>query len=335
MLTIYLLLTNIFLLTSPYIIRDLPFNTYYIEDMSQYENKLLSEGTEFFIRFPYNAENEIKFYLILSKNIAIFPIYISEFAENPDETDITNTNFINEKSLSDQEEEGSQYIKYSYDITITKPYQVIYFKNDKKLDYISFYAYSFADNTFSNIQMNKGFSIYSLKKEYSYYLKFDITDSDGKKLKITTSADINYEPKYVLDLKCFYYTPTEYEMTKVDYSWERSLHYKLGDNNDMEERNYEYELSKSNRCCVIRIYNQNVLDELHIYLEMTEKGKVPFWVWIIVSVVVLLIIIALSYCCKKSRENLDDPNNRQAAAACCLAGCLCAWCLASIATPKE
>ena len=342
MLIIYLLLANIFILTSSYIIRDLPFNTYHIEDMTKYENKLLSEGTEFFIRFPYNSENEIKFYIILPKNITIFPIYISEFAENPDETEITNTNFINAISLSDQEEEDTQYIKYTYDITNTKPYQVIYFKNDKELNYISFLAYSYAENTFSNIPMNQGFSIYSLKNEYSYYLKFNVSDPNGKNLKIGTSADINYNPKYELDLKCFYYIPSEYEMTKVDYSWSRNLSYKLGDDNYMEDRTYEYELSENHICCGIRIYNKNVLDELHIHLELSEKGKAPMWVIIFVVVLVIAMILGLIYLCCKGRpkKSLAEPNNgldggKTAAAACCLAGCLCAWCMASIVTSQQ
>ena len=326
MLTIYLLLTNIFLLTSPYIIRDLPFNTYYIEDMSQYENKLLSEGTEFFIRFPYNAENEIKFYLILSKNIAIFPIYISEFAENPDETEITKTYLRNAIPLSDQEEE-TQYIKYSYDITTSQQYQVIYFKNDKNVDYISFFAYSFAENTFSNIPMNQGFYIYSLKNESYYYLKFNISDPDGKILKIITSADINYVPKYELDLKCFYYIPSQYETTQVDYSWDRNISYKLGDDNYTEERTYEYHLSENHICCAIRIYNKNILDELLIHLGTTEKGKTPIWFVVLMGIFGILLIIGVIFLCKKS---LNTPEKRKTAAACCIIACLCAWCMASI-----
>ena len=176
--------------------------------------------------------------------------------------------------------------------------------------------------------MNQGFSIYSLKKESYYYLKFNISDPDGKNLKIITSADINYDPKYELDLKCFYYIPSQYEMTQVDYSWDRNISYKLGDDNYTEERTYEFDhLSENHICCAIRIYNKNILDELLIHLGMTEKGKTPIWFVVLMGIFGILLIIGVIFLCKKS---LNTPEKRKTAAACCIIACLCAWCMASI-----
>ena len=335
MRTIYLL-ANIFFLVSSYIIRDLPFNTYHIENMDKYDNKLLSEGTEFFIRFPLNSENEMIFYLIIPKNITLFPLYISEFSEYPDETEIKNTNFNHLISSADKDEEETQYFKYSFNIITTLPYQVIYFKNTEKIGYIAFYAYSSAENIFSNIPMNQGFSIYSLKSEYSYYLKFNISDPDEKTLKIETSADSssNYAPNYELDIKCFSYIPSEYEITRVDYTWRRKLSYKYGDDALSEERIYEYEPDKNSKFCAIRIYNKIALDELHIHLEMTEKVKLPIWATILIVILAILVIIGIIYCLRKCCQRVTAPenaDNTKAAAACCLAGCLCAWCLATVA----
>ena len=97
MKAIYIILINAFLLTlSNPITIDLPFNNYYSEDMNKYANKIIPEESQFFIRFPKDSENEMKFYIIIPKNITIFPVYISEFSEYPDNTLITNTNFVNE-----------------------------------------------------------------------------------------------------------------------------------------------------------------------------------------------------------------------------------------------
>ena len=64
MRTIYIILLNIFCLTlSDTIIRDLPYNNYYTEDMDKYENNFIPERSKFFIRFPYDSENEIRFYI--------------------------------------------------------------------------------------------------------------------------------------------------------------------------------------------------------------------------------------------------------------------------------
>lgn len=104
---IFLILVNIFLLTlSETIIRDLHYNNYHTEDMNNYENKFIPEGTKFFIRFPYNSENEMKFYIILLKNMTLFSIYNSEFSEYPDDATIKSRNFINKIVLNKQEIEN-------------------------------------------------------------------------------------------------------------------------------------------------------------------------------------------------------------------------------------
>ena len=61
----YLLLLNLFLLSiSKYIIRDLPYNIYQIEDMNLYETKYIPEGNKFFIKFPKNSNNNITFSIL-------------------------------------------------------------------------------------------------------------------------------------------------------------------------------------------------------------------------------------------------------------------------------
>ena len=339
MRAIHLILLNIFCLAlSDTIIRDLPYNNYYTENMNKYENNYIPEGSKFFIRFPYDSENEMRFYIIIFKNITIFPLYISEFGEYPDDTLISNTNFIKEIELSDQEEEDSQYIKYSFDISKREPYQVLYFQNDKALRYISFFAYSFGENTFSNLPMKIGFSIFSLKVNSSYYLKFNT--SKGDSLQIETSAALSYLPNYELNIKCFPHSPSEYEVTKVDGSWQRNLTYKLGDDNYNELRTYEYEFIENHQFCTIHIYNKNALDELYIRIEMIENNKLPTWAIALITVLVVLLIIGFIYLIKKCccstpppppvDQNGDASGLKTGRNICC-AICFCAYCFASIA----
>ena len=340
MKVISIILVNVILLTlSNPITIDLPFNNYYTEDINKYANKIIPEGSQFFIRFPKDSENEMKFYIIIPKNVTIFPIYISEFSEYPDNTLIVNTNFVNEIRLSKQEEEHTQYYKYSYDIAKIKPYQVIYFENDEAIDYISFYSYSFAENTFSNLPVNQSLTIFSLKTNSSYYLKFSA--SDGKSLQIETSAALSYLPNYELDIKCFPNEPSELEVTNVDRSWQKNLTYKLSDDYYNEFRTYEYELNEKHQFCTIHIYNKNALNELHIRIEISEEKKLPTWAIVLIAVLAVLLIIGICFLIKKaccSAPPPPSPVNKNGDTTClqrthdmCCAICICAYCFASVA----
>ena len=101
----YILFENLFLLSlSLNIIRDLPYNIYHVEDMDQYQNKYIPEGNKFFIRFPYNLDKEIKFYLTIPKNTTLFPIYSSEFSEYPSDEQLANTDFKKEIEVTNRED---------------------------------------------------------------------------------------------------------------------------------------------------------------------------------------------------------------------------------------
>ena len=81
---LHFLLTTLFSLSSSLdIIGNLPFNIYQIEDLNKYETKNLPEGNRYFIKLPKNFEKDTTFYLTIPKNITLFPIYFSEFSENP------------------------------------------------------------------------------------------------------------------------------------------------------------------------------------------------------------------------------------------------------------
>jgi len=96
------------------IIRDLHFNINHEENMNAYENKYIPEGNKFFIRFPLNLNDKIKFILKIPKNINLFPIYSEDFLEFPTDKEIVNTNFKNEIPL--KKKEDLEYSTYSFDI---------------------------------------------------------------------------------------------------------------------------------------------------------------------------------------------------------------------------
>ena len=145
----YIVLTNIFLLSSSMnIIRDLPSNVNYLEDMHQYENKYIPEGNKHYIRFPSDLNNEIKFYLTLPKNMTLFPIYSAEFSNYPGDNELINTEFKNEIEL--KEREDLEYSVYSFDIKKTEPYKALFFQNNEIINYMSFYASSNVNYVDSN-----------------------------------------------------------------------------------------------------------------------------------------------------------------------------------------
>ena len=114
-----LLFYNLFLLSlSLDIIKDLPFNIYHVEDMNQYENKIIPIGNKHFIRLPpCNSENNITFYLTIPKNISLFPIYSAEFSKYQSDKEITDINFKDEIELIKRED--FHYSIYSFNIKNT------------------------------------------------------------------------------------------------------------------------------------------------------------------------------------------------------------------------
>ena len=134
----FLILTLFFFSSSRDIIKNIPYNIYQIEDMNQYETKYLPEGNKFYIKLPKNIEKDTVFYLTIPKNITLFPIYSSEFKENPKNEEIINTDYQNEIQLKNKENE--EYSKYSFNIEKSDSYKVLYFQNNEAINYLLFFA---------------------------------------------------------------------------------------------------------------------------------------------------------------------------------------------------
>jgi len=195
MISHYLFFCLLLLISSKNIITDLPFNIYHVEDMNQYENKNIPEGNMYYIRFPYNINDNIKFSLTLPKNITLFPVYLAEFSQYPNDKEIFNTNFNKELELRNRED--FHYSVYTFDIKNNEPYKVLYFKNNEILNYISFYASSISDfsNSDTNIiikdvNFNSDFTLNDVSVSNSYFLRIKI-EGNEKKITIKTTFFIS------------------------------------------------------------------------------------------------------------------------------------------------
>ena len=294
----YILLANLYLLCSSYnIIRDLPYNIYHVEDMNQYENKYLPEGNKFYIRFPSDLNNDIKFYLTIPKNTSLFPIYASEFSKYPSDKEIMDTNFKNEIELKNRED--LYYSIYTYDIKKSDPYKVLYFQNNEILNYISFYASS--NNTlgssysFQNLSFSDRTYLYDfLKGDYYFKLKANYIDSN---IKIETRVKSGYRPEYTVDIKLFAYDPADKEITYIDNTWERNIPYDLSIDSSYENRNYEIKPNRNYVCVAIHIYNEKDLDSSDQFsILVTTYKELSFLSYVIIIGVAIAMGVGLVFC---------------------------------------
>ena len=157
---LHFLLTTLFLVSSSLdIIRNLPSNIYQIEDLNKYETKNLPEGNRYYIKLPKNFEKDSTFYLTIPKNITLFPIYFSEFSENPKNEEIIKTDYKKEIQLKNRE--NQEYSIYSFNIEKSNSYKVLYFQNNEVLDYLSFFV--------SNLNItSSNYEILPYNKKYTY-----------------------------------------------------------------------------------------------------------------------------------------------------------------------
>ena len=322
------LFSTIFILSISYdIIRDLPYNIYHIEDMSLYEKNYIKEGNNFYIRFPYNTEKDIKFYLTIPKYITLFPIYFYEFTTYPNYNDIINTNFNAEIEFNNKE--VMENIIYSYNIKKTEgKYLVLFFKNNEALNYISFYA-----NTNSNISSilskasiidlydSRSYDINPFIAEESYYFRLNITTSSKINLEIKTTAEKSDVPTYLLDLKCFSNEPTDDDLTNVDSTWKRSLYYSWSESTyyNYEYRTYKYKTEDEVKYCGIHINNKVTLDNFNISVSYTIITEFPIWVIIIFSIIGFIVLLLIARSCRR-KSNLEKAEDG-CRAMCCLFVC--------------
>ena len=295
----YLLLANLFLVYSSYnIIRDLPYNIYHVEDMNQYENKYLPEGNKFYIRFPSNINNDIKFYLTIPKNTSLFPIYSTEFSKYPSDKEIIDTNFKNEIQLKKRED--FYHSIYTYDIKKTDPYKVLYFQNNEILNYISFYASSNSTQVSSSSYRNLTFSEKTNINEFlsgHYYFKLKANNID-KKINIKTSVESRYRPEYTVDIKFFAYEPSESEITYVDDTWRRNIQYELSIDSTYENRDFEVDPNQNYVCVAIHIYNEKDLDGYydHFSILVTTISELSFFSYVIIIAIAIGMAVGLFFC---------------------------------------
>ena len=300
----FLFFCLILIISSKYIIRDLPYNIYYVEDMNQYENKYIPEGNMYYIRFPYNINNNIKFSLTLPKNITLFPVYIAEFSQYPSDKEILNTNFKQELELKNRDD--FHYSVYSFDIKNNEPYKVLYFKNNEILNYISFYGSSISDSSnndtkiiINNLVFNSDFILKNVSENNSYFFRVKI-EGNEKEILVKTIVLSSLGPIYSLDITHFNYEVSDEELTNLNNYKTRPFPYNSRNEYRDEIRTYTYKSENNIKVLGIHLYSNKFLESINI-TAFVDKSF-PGWAiaLIVIGGAIVLSFISLlirKYCC--------------------------------------
>ena len=293
----FLITTLFFFSSSRDIIKTLPYNIYQIEDMNQYETKYLPEGNKFYIKLPKIIEKDTTFYLTIPKNITLFPIYSSEFKENPKNEEIINTDYKNEIELKNKENE--EYSKYSFNIEKSNSYKVLYFQNNEALNYLSF----FASNSNETMKHNETLN-YKLKYEYElnesdvFYFQIKI-DPDDEDLIIEIEAyfDYYYHPNLQLGYH-FFNNPNYTDLINPD----------LYGNEPYDSKNYatyeyrKYSLKNNNKYQYLGVSltnKNNVTQKFSIIIK--PESKLPTWAAILIGIGIVIFSF-ITYCISKAKK---------------------------------
>ena len=301
MLIHFLFFCFVLLISSKDIIRDLPYNIYHIEDMNQYENKYIPEGNKYYIRFPYNINDNVKFSLSLPKNITLFPLYLATFSKYPSDKEISNTNFNNELELRNRED--FHYSIYSYDLKNSAPYKVLYFKNNEILNYISLYASSISNS--SNIDKDIVIKDIGFKVQYtfkdvsennSYFIRVKI-EGNEKKILIKTNALSQLVPIYSLDITDFNSYPENSDLTNLNNYKVRGHPYDSSYESRDEVRKYTYKSDNNIKYLGIHINAKKNLT--YIDIIATVDSSFPVWAIILIIIGIAVVISIGSFLVKK------------------------------------
>ena len=284
-----LLITLFFISSSRDIIKNLPYNIYQIEDMNQYETKFLPEGNKFYIRLPKNIQKETTFYLTIPKNISLFPIYSSEFRENPKDEEIINADYQNEIQLKNIE--NKEYSIYSFNIEKSDSYKILYFQNNEALNYLSFFASNLNETipTYENLDAdtNKNFNIDPLTTNY-YKVQIDPDEED-----IRISLRVYYLKGLASKIEFgyhFFNNPSDSDITnRSNYKDEQ---YKEDSNKYSEIREYKLENKNKYQYLGICIVNKvNAVQELYIFIHVSGLSGWAIALIVIASIIGLIIMI--------------------------------------------
>ena len=308
MIIFHFLSSCLFLLVSSYnIIRDLPYNIYHIEDMNQYENKYIPEGNMYYIRFPYNRNNNTKFSMTIPKNTSIFPVYSADFSKYPSDKEIINANF--EKELELKNKEDLQYSIYSFDIKNNEPYKVLYFKNNEILNYISFYASSVSntsDNDTDIVIENMKFDDIHISKELmhniSYFYRVNI-GGEGKTLLVLTTVDISFNPNFSMVITEFKKNPTDSELTNLNNYKKKGDPYDSTSDKRNEFRTYKFK--SDNKVEYLGILLKPGSDLKKIELYVTVDNSLPTWAIVLLCIGVVIFSFIFAFCCRRSEKCHD------------------------------
>ena len=180
-----------------------------------------------------------------------------------------------------------------------------------KISYILFASIfllssSLSSSYYQNLPMGRS-ELHSFNARTYYYYKVKTDSSFKQKISITTQAE-NYihtsqTLEYKIDIKHFYNSPSDEEITNIDYSWSKNLNYKVDKGYYYEKRTYTYEPSEDFGYLAIAIYSEVHIDKITI--NIYSHVELPVWLMTIIIIVniitIILIIIGIRACLKTER----------------------------------
>ena len=288
-----LIINLIFLSLESNIIRDLPFNIYHIEDMSQYESNAIQEGTKYYIRLP-KANSKMTLYLTIPKNIEIFPLYSAEFPEMPNENEINKKEFSKEIPLKNKE--NLEYSIYSFDIDNSDSYKVLYFKNNEALNYLSFYANSLKTGlyTIKDISFDLTYTTENIDRNTIACFRSSIMEGTSK-LRIWTRAT-NIYGKPQIDLITFNSYPSDETLEGYSGGYITLIPDETHSSYGYSDRIYYPEVdTKKDKYFVIRVTNPytDTITNFQISVSIYST-ELKWWeIMLIVIGVIIFIILCL------------------------------------------
>ena len=288
-----LIINLIFLSLESNIIRDLPFNIYHIEDMSQYESNAIQEGTKYYIRLP-KANSKMTLYLTIPKNIEIFPLYSAEFPEMPNENEIHKKEFSKEIPLKNKE--NLEYSIYSFDIDNSDSYKVLYFKNNEALNYLSFYANSLKSSTYTitDISFDLTYPANNIDSNTIAYFRSSIKEGTSKLRIWTRATRIQGNPR--IDFITFNSYPSDETIEGYSGGWRTLAPDEASSDYQYSYRIYYPEVdTKNDKYFVIKVTNPTTYTLTYFDISVSIwSTSLKWWeIMLIVLGVIIFIILCL------------------------------------------
>lgn len=288
--SIFIFINSFIFSLSKSIIIDLTYNNKYIEDMSKQDTKNLINGTDYYIRFPTNSYKNMTLNITIPNNKNISSIYWAEFKSKPEDLEIINTNFNNNKQLIPINGTDNNNI-YSIEIEPSELYLVLYIKIEETLNYLELYAK--IDFNITEAECNKHYKFEKIYEGNRLYFRINYNKYSGRDfdIELTYQAEVGDSP-FEVDLCGFTKYPNDNEVFEIKKGWEKNLY---GKSKFSKTNNYIWKYSSRTyenvKYLSIQIEPKLNVENLDFYIS-TGKG-LPNWAIIVISIAIVIIMTVI------------------------------------------